>query len=162
MNNAMNLPKKELCTGCKACHSVCLGGGYLSWLNIDGFLSVCVDNEKCNNCGLCVKACPVLNPQYLNNKNPESYAFMASDEIRKGSSSGGAFPVLAYHFVNNSGYVCGAVWGENCTVKHIVSNKIEDIELMRSSKYLQSDIGDCYKKIKNLLNFHCNWEIREL
>jgi len=151
MNNVSQYLNRNMCTGCKACAGACFGGGYLSWLDIDGFLSVCVDNEKCNNCGLCVKACPVLNPQYLNNKNPESYAFMASDEIRKGSSSGGAFPVLAHHFVNNAGYVCGAVWGENCTVKHIVSNKIEDIELMRSSKYLQSDIGDCYKKIKNLL-----------
>ena len=57
---------------------------------------------------------------------------------------------MAYKCLENGGYVAGAVW-EGQRVIHIVSNKKEDIEKMRKSKYLQSSMEECYSQIKNLL-----------
>lgn len=34
---------------------------------------------------------------------------------------------------------------------HIVSDKIEDLRRMQSSKYVQSEIGQCYSEIKTFL-----------
>ncbi len=139
------------CTGCGVCCSICPANAITMQENSEGFLSPIIDKNKCNNCGLCSKLCPVLNPIYNNSEKPCCYAVMAPDEIRYQSSSGGIFPVLAYYFLNQGGYVAGAVWTSEAKVQHIVSNKKEDIEKMRGSKYLQSEIGDCYKDVKNLL-----------
>lgn len=151
MNNVKSKLDKFLCTGCSVCFNVCPNGAITMQENNEGFKEPVVDEERCTNCGLCAKVCPVLNPKYENNKKPDCYAFMASDEIRINSASGGVFPVLAYDFIKSGGYVAGAVWDNDWTVKHIVSNKMEDIEKMRSSKYLQSNINSCYKEIKNIL-----------
>lgn len=145
----MNL-KKDLCSGCEACYSICPRNAITMEENSEGFRYPVIDKALCTNCGLCEKICH--GEKFINNKNPECYAYMADDDIRKKSASGGVFPVLAYHFINNGGYVCGAVWDSDWSVKHIVSNKAEDIEKMRSSKYLQSRIENCYKEIKALLD----------
>ncbi len=141
----------NICTGCSACFNACPQSAITMRENNEGFNEPVINENKCTDCGLCAKICPVLNSKYENNKNPDCYAFMATDEIRANSASGGAFPVLAYEFVKNGGYVSGAIWDKDWSVKHIVSNKINDIEKMRSSKYLQSNVGNCYKEIKDLL-----------
>lgn len=151
MNNIKSKLNSTLCTSCSACFNICPKNAITMQENNEGFKEAVIDENKCTDCGLCSKICPVLNPKYDNNKKPNCYAFMASNEIRKNSASGGVFPVLAYDFIQIGGYVAGAVWDSDWTVKHIVSNKKEDIEKMRSSKYLQSNINNCYKEIKNLL-----------
>lgn len=148
---AISIVENKNCIGCAACYSLCPSAAVTMKENEEGFLFPVIETDKCTECGLCVKICPALNPQYKNNKNPECYAAMASDEIRAESSSGGVFPVLAYHFLEHGGYVAGAVWETDGSVKHIVSDKRDDIENMRGSKYLQSVIGDCFKDIKTLL-----------
>jgi len=139
------------CTGCSACFNICPTNAITMEESQEGFLEPVINKDKCTNCGMCQKICPVLNTKYENSDKPDCFAYMADDEIRKNSSSGGAFYILAKDFIDNGGYVAGAVWTEGWKVKHIVSNKIEDIERMRKSKYLQSEIGYCYKEIKNLL-----------
>ena len=139
------------CTGCGACYSKCPAKAITMVENQEGFLEPLVDKAKCTNCGLCSKICPVLNPVYRNNNSPACYAVMASDDIRQESSSGGVFPLLAYHFLEQGGFVAGAVWDSPWSVKHIISDKKADIELMRGSKYLQSTMGNCYKETKDIL-----------
>ena len=140
------------CCGCAACANICPQNAIVMQEDKEGFLYPHIDSNKCTNCGLCAKICPVLNVTYNNISKPESYAVMASDEIRRNSSSGGVFPVFAYHFLENNGYVAGAVWDKGGIVKHIISNQKEDIEKMRRSKYLQSEIGNCYNEVKKILN----------
>ncbi len=148
----MNNVSDVLCCGCAACANICPAKAINMQENSEGFLEPVIDGNKCTNCGLCKKICPVINTKYENNDKPTCFAYMANDEVRKNSSSGGAFYVLAKYFIENQGFVSGAVWDNNCTVKHIVSNKIDDIEKMRTSKYLQSSIGDCYQQIQEILN----------
>ncbi len=140
------------CTGCSACYNICSVGAITMQENTEGFIEPAINKNKCTNCGLCTKTCPAMNPEYKNDKTPPCFGYMADDETRKQSSSGGVFLVLANQFIKEGGYVAGAVWTDDWRVKHIVSNRIEDIDKMKKSKYLQSEIGGCYKEIKKLLD----------
>ena len=51
--------------------------------NAEGFLYPQIDKDKCNNCGLCTKICPVLHPDFSNSSNPDCIAAMADDNLRK-------------------------------------------------------------------------------
>ncbi len=151
MVGILEVIESKHCNGCGACVNKCPRNAISMQQNEEGFLYPVIDTEKCVNCGLCDKVCSYLNNSSNNTKTPECHLFVADDEERKISSSGAAFPILAKYFVQNNAYVCGAVWDENYKVKHIVSNQIDDVEKMRNSKYIQSDIKKCYKEIETLL-----------
>ncbi|MBR1775634.1 Coenzyme F420 hydrogenase/dehydrogenase, beta subunit C-terminal domain [bacterium] len=139
------------CTGCGACVNICRQNALTMKENNEGFKYPSIDENKCTKCGSCNNVCPITTPKYTNNKNPKCIAFMASDKIRAGSTSGGVFTVLAYEFIKQGGFVSGAVFNSDYTVSHIVSNLPDDIEKMRKSKYLQSDTCNCMNDIKKLL-----------
>jgi coenzyme F420-reducing hydrogenase beta subunit len=122
------------------------------WENAEGFLYPHIDAEKCIDCGLCAKTCPVLNPKYENSEEPLVYAAMASDELRAKSSSGGIFSVLALHTLNAGGVVCGAAFNtKKRNVEHIIIDSATDLHRLQSSKYLQSDTRRVYSEIKEFL-----------
>ncbi|MEG2834587.1 MAG: Coenzyme F420 hydrogenase/dehydrogenase, beta subunit C-terminal domain [Anaerorhabdus sp.] len=68
------------------------------------------------------------------------------------STSGGVFIELAKYTLSIGGYVCGAIIDNNLEVCHILSNKLTDIEQMKKSKYVDSNIKDCFQEIKSLIN----------
>lgn len=76
---------------------------------------------------------------------------MANDELRKNSSSGAFFPVLAEYVIGNGGVVCGAVFDDNMQLHHEFAETVDGLEKMKGSKYLQSKIGDCYARVKEYL-----------
>ena len=70
------------------------------------------------------------------------------DNIRLNSSSGGIFSLLAKYILDNNGIVYGAAFNEVFNVEHIRIDNINDLKYLRTSKYVQSEIGDSYKKAK--------------
>ncbi|MFV0527409.1 MAG: polysaccharide pyruvyl transferase family protein [Lachnospiraceae bacterium] len=147
----VNTVSQFACTGCGACKNICPVDAITMCLDEAGFYKPVID-EKCVDCGKCVATCPVLHPVHDNYKKPRSFAYMASDEERMRSSSGGAFAMLAEFVLEQDGYVCGAVFSEDLReVHHVVSKEREVFEAMRGSKYLQSDTRDCFSEIKKLL-----------
>lgn len=146
-----DLPREAACTGCCACSNVCPVDAISMTYSHKGFLVPSV-GSNCIECGLCVKTCPSLNPRFENTRTPKFYSFCADDEIRRASSSGGMFTVLANYVLDRGGYVCGAAFDDDMQLKHIIIDSKTDLDLLRGSKYLQSDVGDSYKKIKLLLD----------
>ena len=138
------------CIGCFSCYNKCPANA-IEFVNKGGFSYPIIDKKKCINCGLCVKVCPAIKYHSFNNSKPTSYAVKASDEIRKVSSSGGVFTLLAEYILDKGGYVCGAAFKEDWNVHHIIVDNKEDLTKLRGSKYVQSSIGSCYIKIKQLL-----------
>lgn len=148
----------SLCTGCSACFAKCPvkvnggGGKAITMLaNKEGFLHPVIDNDICIDCGLCVKVCPINDFSFENVSNPDTYAIMASDEIRQVSSSGGVFSVVAEYILNLGGVVCGAAFNEDMKVEHIIIDDKKDLSKLRGSKYVQSDMGEIYYAIKKHL-----------
>lgn len=71
---------------------------------------------------------------------------------RAASSSGGAFGILAESVLKEGGAVAGAVFREDWTVEHVVVDKMDELWRLRGSKYMQSDMGNCYRQVKTLLD----------
>lgn len=149
--NNVNLIDVKDCTGCTSCYNKCPINAITMVPNDLGFLYPKINYELCVNCGECLNHCPLKNSICVGKSSEDSYAIMASNEIRANSSSGGLFTLIASKVIKNGGFVCGAVYDEKFDVKHIVSNKLEDIEKMKGSKYVQSELGEVFQEIKDLL-----------
>ena len=142
------------CAICGACINACpVDAISLDKVYLD-FRYPQINEDICIHCNRCEKACPILGNK---GKPGEGYpvAFAAkseNDPMRMRSSSGGVFYELADQMLRDGGYVCGAVFDDEFHVKHILSNAKEDILRMMGSKYAQSDVGYCYREIKEELN----------
>lgn len=140
---------KENCCGCYACYNVCPKQCITMKTDNEGFWYPDIDKDKCVNCNLCEKVCPIVNPVQRNESLKLSYAVQNKDDaVRLSSSSGGMFHLLAESIIKQDGVVYGAGFDKDFSVKHIRINKIEEIQLLQGSKYLQSGIGNIYKQVK--------------
>ena len=150
-----DLLPRDMCTGCFAC-------GYSCPKNCitpepekkSGFLYPRIDKDTCINCGLCTKACPVLQNIRPEKENTSAYCgFSLNEEIRCGSSSGGFFSELALKlFEKSDTVVFGAAFETPSTVCHIEISSPEELPKLRQSKYVQSEIRNAYPKIEEHLN----------
>ena len=149
----ISIISKDNCTGCSACIAVCPQKCIVMQVDEDQFNYPKIDERKCIDCGLCLKTCPVDTPTPLY-KNLEAYAATGKNEaIVEKSSSGGAFVLCAQYVIEKlNGYVCGAVLENGLNLKHKIVNTMKDVQKMQGSKYIQSDMGNCFEVIVNLLN----------
>jgi coenzyme F420-reducing hydrogenase beta subunit len=143
------------CMGCKMCGDICPKKAVDFEIDNEGFWYPTVHYEKCVNCNLCVKHCPVLN-ETVDKKahTPEVYSAYAKDEeIRLKSTSGGIYYPFARTVLNENGYIAGCAFANNWkSAAHIVGNTQADLDKIYRSKYFQSDTGGIYKQIKTLLD----------
>lgn len=145
---------KDKCTGCAACANICPVGAIQMEYDDEGFIYPMIIETKCIHCGNCYSICPAINYQFQNNEEPACYAIWAEDKIRKVSSSGGVFTVLAEEVLKQGGIVYGAAFTEDyLKVKHISAESAEELEKLRQSKYVQSEIGEnFYTGVKKQLD----------
>ncbi len=144
------IDNKENCCGCSACYSVCPHYCITMRADHEGFLYPVTDTERCTQCGLCEKVCPVINQE--KSKEVAVYAAKSPDyESRKRSTSGGIFSLLAEDVLDKNGVVYGAMFNNRWEVIHGHIDRKDDLYCLRGSKYVQSNIGDCFREIKELL-----------
>ena len=148
----IQLASIDQCTGCAACVSACSTGSIAMQKDRDGFLVPKINKETCVGCHKCEKVCPIVSPIELKNDvEPKVYAAINKDEdIRRRSSSGGAFYALAKWTIEKCGVVFGAAF-EGYHLKHQYAETMGDVEKMVGSKYIQSEIGDSYNEAKKFL-----------
>lgn len=83
------------------------------------------------------------------NGYPLVYAVKHRDEsVRENSRSGGIFTAISDYILNHDGIVYGCVLDENFKAVHVRAMNAELRNLMRGSKYVQSEIGDTYVQVK--------------
>jgi len=142
---------KTNCCGCSACANICPKQCISMQTDAEGFLYPHVDKAKCVDCGLCKKVCPILHkPQIF----PVRAAYAAkhiSREIKLKSSSGGMFSALAEVVLKEGGVVFGAAFDKEWNVVHACAENPEDLDKLRRSKYVQSNIGKTYQQAKQFL-----------
>jgi len=147
----MDICDKSICTGCAACINSCNHNAIKMTKEYQGFFYPIVDEKKCVSCGLCKKVCPA-NCLSLPHRHIQVYAALVkNDEERAKSTSGGIFACLAKRVIQSGGYVYGAVLDSDLSVHHIEAHTYEEMERLRNSKYVQSDIGLCFQQAKKRL-----------
>lgn len=152
----IDIKDKRDCCGCNACGDICPKEAVSFETDIEGFWYPVVDRAKCVDCGLCEKVCPVLHADACRVSNEElPVCYVAENKnvsIVFASTSGGAFSVFADAAYREKGYVGGAVFNDDFSVRHILSAKREDIARIRGSKYIQSSFSGFYTAVKKALN----------
>lgn len=141
------------CTGCEMCVQLCPTKAIEMQENAEGFLFPDVDDSKCVRCGQCAARCPVIAPinaEVLNSDVLYS-GYEKSLTYQERCSSGGIFGLLADRILQSGGVVFGAVFdAETKTIKHVSSDEFTLNDILRS-KYVQSRVGNIYKKVKEIL-----------
>lgn len=147
----IKISRKEDCCGCGACMQRCPKHCITMREDNEGFLYPIADKAACTNCGLCERVCPVIN-QGNTQKPIKTYAAINHNEdVRLASSSGGVFTFLAEKTINNGGVVFGAAFNEDWSVEHTCVERIEELEKLRGSKYVQSNTKNSFIEAERFL-----------
>ena len=115
----------------------------------EGFLQPAVDSAVCVKCGKCENVCPVLNQGQPRTPLAVYAAKAKDDDLRRISSSGGVFSLLARQILSKGGVVYGAAF--ELPTHKVVHKRITDeagLDELRGSKYVQSEIRDAYRYVR--------------
>lgn len=147
----IEIKDKHNCCGCSACAQKCPKQCISMQEDEEGFLYPNVEHENCIECGLCEQVCPVIHQNEPRRPLKVYAAINPDEEVRMKSSSGGIFSMLAEQTISNGGVVFGARFNDQWEVIHDYTETIEGLEAFRGSKYVQSTIGNNYKKAEEVL-----------
>lgn len=141
------------CCGCGACLNICPGNAIEMQEDEYGFLYPHIDTNLCIGCGQCKKVCSYQDEEALFYKAMTISVAMGLDrDSVKKSASGGIFAALAQKVLESGGvvYGCafsyrdGSLWPEHTRI-----DSADELYRLQGSKYVQSIIGDTYKKVES-------------
>lgn len=141
---------KARCCGCGACADVCPADAIRMEPDGEGFCYPKVDGAACIGCGRCRAVCPMGRGE----DTPENRYFGArarEEGVRRASSSGGVFPALAGYVLERRGAVFGAAFGAGMELSHREARTPEELEALKTTKYVQSRMDGVYRRIRALL-----------
>lgn len=146
--------EKHKCTGCGACMNICPNNSIRMQVDKEGFLYPHINAELCVGCDLCEKVCPVINVlREPLEKIPEALLAWSNNDIEvKNATSGGLFYAIAADFIRKGGCVVGAAYYDVYKVRHVVIDSVSDLPKICRSKYVQSEIGEVFLVVEQLLN----------
>ncbi len=141
------------CCGCSACASKCPTGAISMQYDDEGFLYPKVDSRICVQCSACLNVCPINNGNMLNNMFRETYAGYSQDkDIIYNSTSGGFITALSLKIIEKGGMVAGVRYSTDYVKsEYYLAKTKEEIITFASSKYVQSEKKDVYRKIEHEL-----------
>lgn len=148
----INIDNKKECTGCGVCYNVCPKKCIEMLSDDEGFKYPKVDIDRCINCGICESRCPILNNKPSNRIVKAFAAKSKFKDIQLNSSSGGIFYHIASAYLKNNCKVFAAAFNEDFVLQHSEIESEKYLFRYMGSKYIQSDINDCYFLIKSYLD----------
>ena len=135
------------CSGCTLCMNVCPTQAITMTSDTLGFKYPKVSEDLCINCGICLKKCPFSTPIPLNFEQ-QYFALRHSDESELlKSQSGAAFVIFSDYILSINGIIYGAAFGDGFSVIHKRATNSHERDELRYSKYIQSDLGFCFKQV---------------
>ena len=149
-NNISKSQEKNFCTSCQVCSAICPVNAIKIELNDEGFYQPIVDDNKCINCGKCVDVCYKYDlSKELSDEYKIAYSAKAKDKLLLSkSTSGGVAHLLAEQLIKEGYKICGVAYNYNLNrAEAVIIEKIEELEKIQGSKYIQSYSEEIYKKI---------------
>lgn len=147
----INIASEKECCGCSACKQICPKHCIDLVANDEGYWYPQVDNQKCIDCGLCEKSCPVINQDEARIPLKVYAAKNKNEEIRGKSASGGIFSIVAESVLLQGGVVFGVEFDKEWNVVFGYTETIEGLSRFRRSKYVQAWVGDSYSQVRTFL-----------
>lgn len=148
----LNSQDKTECCGCSSCEQICPINCIRMVEDEEGFLYPEVNRDSCIGCGLCEKACPIANYDRIPQADFCYYGWHKNKDIRALSTSGAAFIAIS-QVCKEVGYThfYGAAYDEKMQIRHTDVLNFDQPELLRCSKYAQSQMGRTFSEIKEYL-----------
>lgn len=141
------------CTGCFTCANVCPKRCISLEEDEYGEIHPVVDQDACIDCKLCQKTCP--------NNRDRSYSYpshcyavwLDNEEDRKTCASGGVATTFSRYILSKGGILFGSRYDELLNPIITWTDKVEDIEAFKGSRYVQSEVGcDTFRQVKDFLS----------
>lgn len=153
----IDIKDKRNCTGCGACVNTCPRHIISMEEDGEGFVYPEIKVEECIDCHLCEKSCPMLKDSTAFCQGFVGYPQFFAGQLKSKDdllevSSGGAFWAFSKAVIDAGGIVYGAVQEDVDHIFHYRAESMEDIKLIRRSKYFQSDTGLSFQQTKEDLN----------
>lgn len=153
MANVSAVSKNGLCHGCGVCAGICPTHAISMKRNSGGFLVSFIDENKCINCGKCLKACSGWKSQVnttltgIKGIYKRAYIGYAQDKrVRQMGQSGGVVTALLCYLLEtkkiDGAYVNQFVPMENCNKMVLAKTKDELLQSV-GSYYCQADVCPC-------------------
>jgi coenzyme F420-reducing hydrogenase beta subunit len=79
-------------------------------------------------------------------------AWNKNKKVRKRSTSGGMFTLLAESILRDGGVISGVKWMDYFSAGHYMTDNSADLPVLNGSKYVQSNTADIYSKVKSALD----------
>jgi coenzyme F420 hydrogenase subunit beta len=164
MSNVIEIKESYLCYGCGACNVVCAAQAITMKYDNIGRLQPEVDQEKCTNCGLCMKHCPSLDlngiqypatkDSYIGEVRNVYIGKSNNERIFRNSQSGGLVTtILNYLFETgkiDGAIVCRVDYSQEYLPKAIVVTNVEELYDCQKSSYVPVDMVSALKGVENL------------
>ncbi len=148
----IDIKQKSQCCGCGNCAIICPQNAIRMEEDECGFVFPNLDYNKCVDCNLCNKTCPVINHANAECMEHSVFAVYAKDpSVRYNGSSGGMFGLFAENIINSEGIVYGAAFDEDLQLKCKSAETKSDLLPLYKSKYIQSDLNGQFFAIKKQL-----------
>ena len=146
----IEITNPSACCGCSACVNACPVQCIVMRRDKEGFDYPIANPDLCISCGKCDAICPMATPSESN--EPIAAYAARFEEYIGDSSSGGVFPALAREVIAKGGRVYGAVVEPDVKVGHAEACTDEEVDRMRGSKYVQSDLYSVFEDARLALS----------
>ena len=140
----------DKCTGCTACYAVCAKNAIRMERDEEGFLQPKIDASRCVKCGVCESICPVPK-NHISEVKCVVACRSRKEDLVSCSSSGGVFSVLAERVLSQGGVVFGCALTDSKHAQHICIESEGELDILRRSKYVQSDKAEIFAMVLNML-----------
>ena len=140
--------KKE-CTGCGLCKYLCPKQCIKFTKDALGVFYPQIDEHKCISCRFCQKVCPSLQKQTANKPIYAYAAWSTNKNTRNTGASGGIAQEIYKWALTNNFCTYGVIFSKESGANYIKLKKIEDINKVKNSKYVYSNLDSCLDSVNH-------------